>query len=619
MAYTEGEFIGPYRVVSLLGQGGMATVYKAYDPELDRYVAIKVMHEAFKEDPNFFERFRREARIIARLEHPNIVPVYSFSEHRGDPYIVMKFIDGETLKAVLGYGPLALEAVNKVLQGVAAGLSYAHKRGVLHRDIKPSNVMVDRDDVIYLADFGLARLASMGASTISQDMMLGTPHYISPEQAQGQTDLDLRTDIYSLGVVLYQLVVGRVPFMGDTPFSIVHDHIYTPLPLPTSLNSSVPAEIEAVLLKALAKNRDDRYESADALAEAFDGAVRATQRAGISPSVATPAQDATETDIVRDQPAEMPTPTAAAQATPRAQPVEPTLPRVVGPAARVSPAPVENRYGQYWLLGGAAALVAICLLFSLGVLSAFSTAIPGSGPPPALGTGEASALEAIRAFAVPDDPDEFQQMLDEAERAAAANPADAAAQFQLMMLKLHDPEQAQASPRAAMAPFVQAAGSDKDLLLAAARALVEDEQYLAAAAIYLHVMEQHPDDVALRQEGGAFLWQFASNAGRLSLPFYKEIAESTGSAGARVLYARALISVGRPLQLREARAQLDLALAGNGALPEVHLTLGLLDLVQGDPSDALNELQYAMTAPDAPAWVREEAQRLIDEHNLLAP
>ena len=275
MPFAIGESVGPYRIVEKLGQGGMATVFKAYHPALDRYVALKVLHPAFQEDPQFLARFQREARIVAKLDHPNIVPVYDFAEHRGHPYLVMRFIEGETLKARLRKGPLSLDEVWRVMRAVGDALSYAHKRGVLHRDIKPSNIILTPDGHVYLTDFGLARMAQAGESTLSRDMMVGTPQYISPEQAKGEANLDARTDIYSLGVVLYELLVGRVPFQGDTPYAVIHDHIFTPLPLPRSLKPDLPEPLERVLLKALAKDPDDRFQSVDEMMQAFEEAMGA--------------------------------------------------------------------------------------------------------------------------------------------------------------------------------------------------------------------------------------------------------------------------------------------------------------------------------------------------------
>ncbi len=269
MAFTPGAQVGPYQILEQLGQGGMATVYKAYHPALDRYVALKALHPAFMEDPNFLERFRREARVVARLDHPNIVPVYDFSEHEGRPYLVMKFVEGETLKARLQRGPLGLEEIGRIAEAVGAALTYAHEQGVLHRDVKPSNVLLSTDGRIYLTDFGLARIAQAGESTLSSDRLLGTPQYISPEQALGKRDLDARTDIYAFGVMLYEMLLGRVPYNADTPYAIIHDHIYAPLPRPRDLDPNLPLALERVLLKALAKQPEDRFADVPALMTAL--------------------------------------------------------------------------------------------------------------------------------------------------------------------------------------------------------------------------------------------------------------------------------------------------------------------------------------------------------------
>lgn len=277
MPFAAGENVGPYRIIEKLGQGGMATVYKAYHAGLDRYVALKVLHTELTEDLTFTARFQREAHLVAKLDHPNIVPVYDFAEYNGYPYLVMKFIEGETLKARLTRTRLKANEILLIVESVGSALVYAHQEGILHRDIKPSNVLLAKDGRIYLADFGLARIAQAGASTLSTDAILGTPQYISPEQAIGSPDLDEGTDIYSFGVMLYELVVGKVPFSADTPFSIIHNHIYAPLPLPRSINPSVTEGVERVLLKALAKERADRYATVAEMVAAFKVAWEAPQ------------------------------------------------------------------------------------------------------------------------------------------------------------------------------------------------------------------------------------------------------------------------------------------------------------------------------------------------------
>ena len=269
MTFSPGEIVGPYRIVEQLGRGGVATVYKAYHASLDRHVALKVLNPAFNEDRGFIQRFEQEARLVARLGHPNIVPVYDFADHNGRPYLVMKYIEGETLKERMSRGSLSHAEIAAVVSLMGAALSYAHHQGILHLDIKPSNVLLGTDGGIYLADFGLAHIAHEAEHALPSDSVMGTPQYISPEQAMGIADLDEGTDIYSFGVMLYEMVVGCVPFDSDSGHSILYDHIYTPLPRPRAMNPRVPERVERVIVKALAKMRLDRYASIEELVRAF--------------------------------------------------------------------------------------------------------------------------------------------------------------------------------------------------------------------------------------------------------------------------------------------------------------------------------------------------------------
>jgi len=276
MPVTIGATLGQYQIVEQIGAGGMATVYKATHTRLDRTVAIKMMHANFTQDPNFRARFEREARIVARLEHPNIVPVYDYDEIDQQPYLVMKFVEGRTLKDRLAEGALSLDEILRVMDKVAAALNYAHSRDVLHRDMKPSNIILDAAGEPYITDFGLARIMQAGESTMSADVMIGTPHYISPEQAQGLPQIDARADGYSFGVILYELVTGRVPFTGDSAYAIVHKQIYAAPPAPDELNPEIPRAVAEVLIRALAKDPAERYPTPAALMDAFRQAVVAS-------------------------------------------------------------------------------------------------------------------------------------------------------------------------------------------------------------------------------------------------------------------------------------------------------------------------------------------------------
>ncbi len=260
-----GQTVGKYQIVELLGRGGMAEVYKAYQENLDRHVAIKVMHSFLADEEGFLARFKREAKAMASLNQNNIVSVYDFEVQEGMYYIVMEFVSGGTLKRRLELlsnngdrMPLS-ESVQLVME-VAGALSYAHKRGMVHRDIKPGNIMLDEGGHAVLTDFGIAKILS-GPTVTATGAMIGTPAYMSPEQGLGQPG-DERSDLYALGVLFYQMSTGRLPYDADTPLAVILKHVNEPVPQPAIFNEDIPQPIQDVIVKAMAKNPDDRYQSA---------------------------------------------------------------------------------------------------------------------------------------------------------------------------------------------------------------------------------------------------------------------------------------------------------------------------------------------------------------------
>lgn len=251
---------GRYTLRGSLGQGGMADVQLAYDEQLDRHVAIKILHARYADDPAFLERFRREAQAAASLNHPNIVAVYDAGEQAGRPFIVMEYVSGRSLRDLLRDEDVQPERALEIVGEAARGLHYAHERGLVHRDIKPGNIMIGSDGQVKVTDFGIAR--AVNAETVTQTAaVFGTAAYVAPEQAQGEA-VDRRTDVYALGCVLYELLTGRTPFTADSPVALAYKHIAeSPLP-PSERGADVGDDLDAVVMQAMAKNPDDRYQTA---------------------------------------------------------------------------------------------------------------------------------------------------------------------------------------------------------------------------------------------------------------------------------------------------------------------------------------------------------------------
>ena len=303
-----GKSLGRYHILEQLGEGGMATVYKAYDTRLETDVAVKVIRTE-NLAPSVLERslkrFEREAKALARLTHPNIVKVTDYGEYEGKPYLVMEYLPGGTLKQKLGK-PLEWQEVIHILLPIARALDFAHRQSMIHRDVKPANILITADGEPMLTDFGIAKIIDEEAT---QDLTgtsaaIGTPEYMAPEQATAKS-VDKRADIYAFGVVLYEMLTGRKPFIADTPMAVLIKHAIEPLPRPSQFVRDLPPRLEQILLKALAKNREDRYQSMGELVNALEEMAQNTRTVKQTPR--PPARNAPPT-ITEKIPALPPSP-----------------------------------------------------------------------------------------------------------------------------------------------------------------------------------------------------------------------------------------------------------------------------------------------------------------------
>jgi len=268
MQLVPGLTIGQYRLIEPAGSGGMAVVWRAYHPRLERYVAIKFLSPQYATDPMFLERFQREARAVSRLEHPNILTIYDYGEQDGWTYMVSPFIGGGTLSAQLRRGPWTVEEAVAVLEPLASALDYAHGEGIVHRDIKPSNILFTDRGRLVLSDFGIARILEASTLLSHAGLIVGTPMYMSPEQADGQP-AGPASDLYSLGVVAYEMLTGRPPFTAETPLALLRAHIDKPLPPPRTINPDLSDAAESVLFKIMAKDPAHRFRSGAAFVDAL--------------------------------------------------------------------------------------------------------------------------------------------------------------------------------------------------------------------------------------------------------------------------------------------------------------------------------------------------------------
>ena len=286
----EGQNLGRYRIVEPLGRGGMARVYRAYHPQLDRYVAIKVLRSDLVEEEEFLARFRREAQAVAALRHPNIVQVFDSDVQDDHYYMVMELLEGDTLRTRLNdyrarEERLPLGESVRVLLDVLDALAYAHDQGMIHRDVKPANILLTRNGQAVLTDFGIAQIVG-GTRYTATGALMGTLAYMSPEYGL-EGECDERSDIYSLGIVLYEMLTGDPPFDAETPLAILMKHVNDPLPMPRKSDPTIPKALERVVLKALAKKPHDRYQSAVEMAKALRAAARKS-RLTIPPNISLP-------------------------------------------------------------------------------------------------------------------------------------------------------------------------------------------------------------------------------------------------------------------------------------------------------------------------------------------
>ena len=273
----DGTTLGPYEIHEVIGRGGMSTVYRAYQPSMDRDVAVKIISSELAADPEFMARFVREAQIVAHLQHPHILPVYDFGQTNDHAYLVMRLVEGGSLTGEIKQGPLANDRVIKLVRQIASALDYAHLRGIVHRDLKPSNILLDEDGNAYLTDFGIAKTINEGTGLTVTGQVMGTPTYMAPEQWRSQP-VDGRTDVYALGVIIFQMLLGQAPFIAETPHGLMYQHLDMEPPTPHTLRPELPLTVAPVLRKALAKQPDNRYASAGDLAGALDFALNTPLR-----------------------------------------------------------------------------------------------------------------------------------------------------------------------------------------------------------------------------------------------------------------------------------------------------------------------------------------------------
>lgn len=348
-----GRYFGVYKLVELLGRGGMASVYRGYQESIDRSVAIKVLPSEFLHDPSFSQRFLQEARALSKLTHPAIVSLYEFGQQDDLPYIVMPLMSGGSLADRLKRGALPLDEVARILTPLADALDFAHRQNVWHRDVKPNNILFDQHNNPYLSDFGIAKAVGSAASSLTGSGIIGTPDYMSPEQARGE-QIDHRADIYSLGVVAYQMLTGEVMFKATTPLGVIYKHINELPPPLRQLRPELPASVEDIVFKSLAKNPGDRYGSANEFIRALTDVIRSPSTKVMPPPTVSDLNAPTQIESIRRVPSTVAVPPKASE------------PKKSNTALWVA----------FSIIGGIIVMCAVAsvLVFGVGIYSASATA-----------------------------------------------------------------------------------------------------------------------------------------------------------------------------------------------------------------------------------------------------
>jgi serine/threonine-protein kinase len=606
VALVPGANAGPYRIVEPLGRGGMASVYKAYEPKLDRYVALKVLPREFLHDPNFAQRFRQEAQVIARLEHPNIIPIYAYDieEPEGIPWMAMRLIPSGSLSDLLKRGRPTRERAVAILRGVADALDFAHRKSIVHRDVKPQNVLLDEAARVYLADFGIAKMLESSGGLTASGMITGTPQYMAPEQATG-LKIGPAADVYALGIMAYEMLTGRVPFSADTPVAVLMKHVQDPLPLPPP--NVVPQAMLRALLKAAAKKPEERW----ATAGAFVDALAAGLGAATVPRIEAPTVEAPTVEVPRTlpQPAAPPTVVspatapAPAAATPPPLPARPPVMRP--PAARAESVPDgARRSGATTAVLGIGALGLLAVAAIVGAWLMLGRSQPVSSPEsPAVGAGARGSVAP--ATTVPAAPRDSSTVAGGERLPAEQTPVPtrvAAAPVPATVPAAVIPRPSP-TPTLAAAPHATAPAVTPPTTLAptppptpAAPAVDPEVQRLAAAL--------SDRDTNVRRQAALEL----STKGALAAPAVSDLATSLGdrSPDVRLRAAEALGKIGLPAQagvpaLAQALHDSDTLVASEAAK-----ALGLIGEGAGGAAAALGA---ALTHPAI--GVRREAARAL--------